>query len=157
MLFFSSCNFCGNFWGSQDLGNNLTLFSRDNVKGHYDIIYCSNYKNGCCSGGPYVIPSEGYQYYMYVEKAKSNDKWIIASTIPIMANIEFAISNKNEDLVKTIPKKKSYWIISKDFDIEKLNCDKVNCDSIIQMNVIGPLDIENFNGKILELKIDLKN
>lgn len=138
ILFFSSCNYCGFFGGAHDLGNKLTLFERDNQEGHNDIIYCSNYKDGCCFGGMYVIPSEGNQYYMYVDKAKSNDNWVIAKSI------------QEKD------KKENYWIISKEFDIENLNCDEVNCDSIIQSHVMGPLEIESFNEKLSELEIDLE-
>lgn len=155
ILLFSACNYCGDFWGAYDLGNKLTLLDGDKTE-HRVIVYCMGKSGGCCTGGMYVIPSVGNQYYMYVDKAKSNDNWVIARTIPIMENIEYAISNKKEAIDKTIPTKESYWIISKDFSIENLNCDEVNCDSIVQSHVIGPLDIERFNGKLSELKIDLE-
>lgn len=150
---FNSCNYCGDFLGAYNLGNKLTLFARDN--GHYDIIYCTGKSGGCCYGGLYVIPSAGNQYYMYVDTAKSNDDWVIVKTTPILENIEYAIVNKKENFAKTIPMRESYWIINKDFVIKELDCNKENCDSIIQSHILGPLDIEDFNKKLLSLKIDI--
>ncbi|HEY6434945.1 MAG TPA: hypothetical protein VIY47_00010, partial [Ignavibacteriaceae bacterium] len=88
-------------------------------------------------GGTFVIPTAASNYDMYIEDAKSNEKWVIAKSIQF------------ED------KQMKYWIINKGFSIEKLNCDEIKCDSIIQAQVQGPFDLNGFNTKKKELSIDL--
>jgi len=133
-IILSSCN-C-DFFGAHDLGNNLTLLEGDKMEDRI-IVYCTAKSGGCCKGGMYIIPSVGNQYHMYVETAKSNEKWVIAKSIQIK------------------DKQQKYWIISKNFSIASLDCDKVKCDSIIKSYVQGPFDIKDFNETILEQKIDL--
>ena len=124
-------------YGNKDLGNKLTLFARDSPEEHYDVVYCAVYDIGGCRSGIYVLPTAENKNSMYVETAKSNEKWIIAKTIKI---------NDNKD----------YWIISKDFSLENVDCNKVSCDSIIQSHVTGALNYQEFTVKTKELGIDLK-
>jgi hypothetical protein len=126
------------FYGNKDLGNKLTLFARDSPEGHYDIVYCSKYDIGGCIAGIYVLPTADDKYYMYVKSAKSNDKWVVAKTI------------------RTADQKENYWIISKDFSLENVDCNSEDCDSIIQSHVTGALDNQEFITKTKELGIDLK-
>ena len=126
------------FYGNKDLGNKLTLFARDSPEGHFDIVYCSKYDMGGCIAGIYVLPTADEKYFMYVEAAKSNDKWIVAKTVDA------------ED------QKENYWIISKAFSLENVDCNNEDCDSIIQTHITGALDYQEFIVKTKELGIDLK-
>jgi hypothetical protein len=127
---------CQGLWGAEDLGNKLTLLEGDKTEDRA-IVYCTGYSGGACTSGMYVIPSVGNQYYMYVETAKSNKYWVIAKTVQIKDKLE------------------SYWIINKGFDIENLDCEKNNCDSILQSHVIGPLNLNEFKASLKSLNINL--
>jgi hypothetical protein len=106
------------------------------------IVYCGDRSLGACISGIAIVPIYSRQfdkkgnYAEYVEFAKSSNKFIIVQTLQIKDN------------------KKNYWIISKDFNIG--NCDEINCDSIIQSHVYGPFEINEFQEKTSELKINLK-
>ena len=140
MVIFSAIS-CRQMWGDNDLGDNFSLLEGDRIEDRI-IVHCSGRSAGACVAGTSIVPiysrhmdSSG-RYAEFVETAKSNDDFIIART--------FHINDK----------KKNYWIISKNFSLD--NCDKVNCDSIIQSNVIGPLDYSQFNTKQIELGINLQ-
>jgi hypothetical protein len=128
-------------WGDNDLGDNFSLLEGDRVEDRV-IVYCSGRSAGACVAGTFIVPiysrhmdSAGH-YAEYVETANADDKFIIAQTLQLK------------------DKRKNYWIISKDFTIE--NCDNTNCDSLIQSHVIGPLDQNDFQKQIAEMKVDLK-
>jgi hypothetical protein len=128
-------------WGDNDLGDNFSLLEGDRIEDRI-IVYCSGRSGGACMAGTYIVPvysrhmdSAGH-YAEYVETAKSNDDFIVAKTL----------------LVKD--KTANYWIINKDFKID--SCEKINCDSLIQTHVVGPLDKDEFQKKISELKLNLK-
>lgn len=132
---------CRQVWGDNDLGNNFSLLEGDRIEDRI-IVYCTGRSARVCRSGTYIVPtysrhldSTGH-YAEYVETAKSNDNFIIARTLQI--------NNK----------KKNYWIINKDFSLE--NCGEMNCDSIIQSNVIGPLDYSQFKTMQIELGVILK-
>jgi hypothetical protein len=132
---------CNEMWGDHPLGNHLSLLEGDKTEDRI-IVYCTNNKGGICYGGNYVVPTYARHYVdnkyaEYVETAISNKKWVIAKTL-----------RKKE-------KKENYWIISKDFDIENLDCGKVNCDSILQSHVAGPLNLIEFENKKKALNIEL--
>ncbi len=133
---------CNEMWGDHSLGNNFNLLEGDRTEDRL-IVYCTGKSAGACKGGIPVIPTyarhydDKGRYAEYVETAKSSGNWILAKSIQI----------KN--------KKENYWIISKNFDIENLNCDKINCDSIIQSHVTGPLSIIDFQKKIKELNMSI--
>ena len=127
--------------GDNDLGDNFSLLEGDRTEDRV-IVYCSGRSAGACMAGTFIVPSysrhmdtEGY-YAEYVENATSNHDFIIAKT------------NKIKD------KRANYWIINKDFKID--NCDNINCDSIIQSHILGPLDQNEFQKKVSDLRIDLK-
>lgn len=128
---------------SKNLGDKLTIFEGDRLEDRV-IVYCTGYSFGSCKAGIYVVPTyekhydEKGNYAEYVETAKSNEKWIIAKTIQINDN------------------KENYWIISKDFSLENVDCNKVSCDSIIQSHVTGALNYQEFTAKTKELGINLK-
>jgi len=134
-LFISSCG----EWSNYSLGNNLSIWEGDK-KEDRAIIYCE----GNCHGGIYVIPTykrhydSSGNYAEYVKEVLSNKGWVIVKTI----------------LLKE--KKENYWIISKDFNIENLDCAKANCDSILQSNVFGPFNYHGFREKNKELRTNLK-
>lgn len=134
LFFVSSCS----EWNNHSLGNNLSLWEGDKQEDRA-IVYCE----GNCNGGIYVIPSYNQHYDSngnyaeYVKEAKFNKEWVIAKS--------FLIKEKREN----------YWIINKDFNIENLDCSKSNCDSILQANVIGPLDYQRFKEKNKSIKTNL--
>ena len=70
------------------------------------IVYCSSRSLSSCYSGIYIVPTYARHYdnkgkfAEYVEFAKSNKNWIIATTV------EIANSNIN------------YWIINKNFSLE---------------------------------------
>ncbi len=142
LIFFISVTVisCKQLWGDYDLGDNFSLLEGDKTEDQI-IVYCSGRSGGACYAGIAIVPVYSRQfdkkgnYAEYVEAAKSNDKFIIAQTLQIK------------------DKKKNYWIISKGFKID--NCDKINCDSIINANVVGPLDSSQFQIKLIELKTEL--
>ncbi|GHT00876.1 hypothetical protein FACS189421_13350 [Bacteroidia bacterium] len=127
--------------GSYDLGNNLYMMEWDG--GGRIIVHCSRKKGKACYGGTYVVPTHKAEYDSLgnwaelVDDAKFDKKWIIVKS-------------------KLIQEKKyCYYIINKDFDIEGLDWEKVNCDSIIQSHIIGPLDSITFSNELEQHKIDL--
>jgi putative component of membrane protein insertase Oxa1/YidC/SpoIIIJ protein YidD len=135
VFFTTSCN----EWYNHPLGNHLSLWEGD-TKEDRTIVYCE----GGCHAGIDVVPtyerrfdSSKQHYAEYVETATSNKKWVLVKTLQIKE------------------KQENYWIISKDFSIENLDCSKSNCDSIIQSHVIGPLNYSNLQKEIRGLKIDL--
>ncbi len=139
-FFINSC-ICELF-GTYDLGNNFALLEGDRKEDKV-IVHCPSLRTGCCTGGAYVIPiykdhMKNGRYNEYIETVNSNNKWIIAKTF------------------QKINKKHRFWILDKDFNINSLNCDETDCDSIIQSHVTGPLNFKSFNMKIQELNIDLK-
>lgn len=121
-------------WGKYSLGNHLSLWDNDK-KEESIIVYCE----GDCHGGIYVIPT--YERHAtngeYVEEATSDKKWVIAKTFEKKDN------------------KENYYIISKDFNIDNMDCSKVNCDSILQSHVTGPLNLTKFKNKMQALHIEL--
>ncbi len=147
-LLFVSCN-C-DFYGSHDLGNNFMIFEGDKLEDRV-IIFCPPKKEEkCCTGGFYVIPTyenhyndEG-SYAEYIDKAESNEHWIIAKSI----------LKKN--------KTAQFWIINKDFDINDkymdtpLSKDKgEDFMEFINSQITGPLDSLSFKKKVKELKVNL--
>ncbi len=128
----ASCN----EWYNHPLGNHLSLWDGDGDKDRI-IVYCE----GNCHGGIRVLPTyeRSTNNGEYVESATSNKKWVIAKTLQVKDN------------------KENYYIIniSKDFDIENVDCAKVNCDSILQSHVTGPLSLPEFKNKVQALNIDL--
>lgn len=127
-------------WGDHDLGDNFSLLEGDRYEDRV-IVYCSGRSFDVCTGGTFIVPvysrhmDKNGRYAEYVENAKSDDKFIIARTIEVTNN------------------KSNYWIISKELRIE--DCDNVDCDSVIQSNVIGPLDNLQFKTKLSDLNITL--
>jgi hypothetical protein len=131
----SNCS-CGALWGAYDLGNRLTLFEGNNSESR-QIIYCTGYSGGACISGIPVIPSRQDTVTSYIVAAKSNTDWVIAKSKQVRGQ---------EDM---------YWIISKKFSIEGLNCDNGICDSILQSKVSGPFELTQFKDRLSELKINL--
>jgi hypothetical protein len=132
---------CGEITGSNWLGENLLLWEGDKKEDRV-IVYCNVKTFGRCDGGIFVIPT--YERHMvngvyneYVIGARSNAKWIIATSLLI----------KNHQL--------NYWIINKDFNINKVDCIRINCDSVIQSHIKGPLTRNDFDALRKDLKIDL--
>ena len=145
-VLFRSCDNVCDFEGAHELGNNLILFEGDRLEDRI-IIRCVGRDeiSGCCRGGVQVIPSyeEHYRegkYNEYIEAAKSNDQWIVAKSIRL--------------LDKERPEQ--YWIISKEFNLEGVDCSKVSCDSIIQLSIVGPLGHEEFLEQKKRLNVNLK-
>ncbi len=135
LIFFTvSCNWIS---GEYPLGNHLSLWDNDKEKTAI-IVYCE----GDCHGGIQVLPIRERQTDSgeYVEEATSNKEWAIAKTLQIKDN------------------KENYYIISKDFNIENVDCSKVNCDSILQSHVTGPLSLTEFENKkkVLNIELDFK-
>ena len=124
---------CREIFSNHSLGSNFSLMEGDKKEDRI-IVYCAGKEENECNGGTFVIPRYkdhmiNGKYAEYVETAKSNNNWIIAKTFQMHAKLE------------------KYWIINKNFTIANLNCDKINCDSIIQSQVIGPLNIDEFQEK----------
>jgi len=133
VIFFS----CNRLWGDHPLGNNFSLLKGD-CKEDMVIVFCSKGR-GICQGGIFVVPT--YERHMlngnyaeYVEDAEANKRWIVAKTFQI------------------IERKQYYWIIDKD----NIDCEKNYCDSIIQSHVTGPLNLNDFKGKVRALNIDIE-
>ncbi len=128
-----SCDSWNRMWGDHSLGNNLSLLEGDKKEDRV-IVYCSGKSAGACIGGIYVVPTyerhyEGRSYAEYVQATRSNKKWVIAKT--------FRIKESREN----------YWIINKEFNIQDVDCGKINCDSILQSYVQGPFDKNTFTEK----------
>lgn len=137
----TSCNWWKEAWGDHSLGNNLSLLEGDKEEDRI-IVFCSGESAGACQGGISVVPTyskhmDRGKYAEYVETAKANEKWVIVKT------------HRIEE------KKDNYWLINKNFNIENIDCDKVDCDSLLQTYVTGPLDYSRFIEKKDSLKIDL--
>ena len=134
VLLMSSCKEDYN----HSLGNNLSLWEGDKKEDRI-IVYCE----GSCHGGIYVIPSyknhydSTGHYAEYVKETTSDKKWVIAKTFQIKEN------------------KENYYIISKEFNIENLDCAKANCDSILQSHVTGPMTLTEFENKKKSMNIAL--
>lgn len=133
---------CNAIWGDHSLGNNLSLLEGDKTQDRV-IVYCTGRSWGTCFTGIAVIPVYNRQYdnnghyAEYVKTAKSNRKWVIVKTYQMREQ------------------KENYWIIGKDFNIENVDCSKVNCDSILQSHVTGPLSLDDFNNEKKSLNINL--
>ncbi|HRN49565.1 MAG TPA: hypothetical protein PLS00_16645 [Niabella sp.] len=125
---------CGAVTGEYPLGNHLVLWDNDK-EGTAIIIYCDE----PCHGGIQVLPTRERQWHSgeYVESAKSNSKWVIVKTY------------------QKIAKQENYWIISKDFNLENVDCSQVNCDSILQSHVKGPMTQTGFRDTVHLLNIGL--
>jgi hypothetical protein len=124
-----------------DLGNNLVLLEGDRKEDRV-IVYCTNNKDKCCSGGLPIIPKVNSQFDRganaeYVEFANSNLNWVIVKSIALNGEITH------------------YWIIDKGFNIANVLCDSVNCDSILHSYVIGPLTKIAFEDTLKQKNIDL--
>ena len=97
--------------GSYDLGNNIYMMEWDG--GGRIIVYGTNISGNTCYGGGYLIPTYENQYDStgryaeYVVDAKSDDNWVI---------VRSANWNVNE---------RKYYIISKNFDPDTINKDKI--------------------------------
>lgn len=123
---------------SPSLGNNFFIFRGDNI---YDRIIVYNDDVGifdCCNSGMSIIPNqaqydENGNYAEYVEKAKSNSKWIIVRTYRIRE------------------KKFNYWIIDKRF-----NSRDIISYRLVMSYVSGPVDSNSFDKLLLERQIKLK-
>jgi len=113
--------------GDVVLGNGYYLFENGPFT---SIVYDSSpkYQN---KGLP-VIPFE-------VVKQEANSNYIFAITL-----------NDNNTV-------KSYWIIDKNIKIDLDDCsDQKSCDSLLQLNVSGPMDSINFYNTIAKKNITLK-
>lgn len=132
-LIFLLLSLLGSCVQSHDLGDGLSLMEGDKTEDRV-IVYCTGKSGGECFIGIPVIPSRRDSTSRYVEKAVSNQKWMLASTV-----------NRN--------KSKSYWIVSKGFKVDIDNCETINCDSVIQAHVIGPLNIVAFKSQLKKLNI----
>lgn len=132
-LFFSSEWLFPEWNGSYDLGNNLYVM--DWEKGTKIIVHCSNKRGKTCYGGSPVIP-HNYPREAYVKSAKANDKWIIVKAI------------------KTENNSTCYYLVDKSFDIEGLDWQKNNCDSIIQSHIKEYFDLKIFYEDLKNKKID---
>jgi len=130
----SSCNYCKLF-GDNKLGDNFSLLEGDKTEDNI-IVYCIGNKNGCCVGGIPVIPSEEDSLTKYVLAAKSNNLWIIVKTM----------SKNNSE---------KFWIINKNFSKKFEYDDGGKFYSLIQSNVLGPMNLSKFELKIDSLKINL--
>ena len=134
-LFFSSEWLFPEWNGSYYLGNNLYMMDWEG--GNKIIVHCSNKSGRTCYGGSPVIPHNNPRE-VYVKTAKANEKWIIVRAITV----------DNNQLC--------YYLIDKSFKIDGLDWDIVNCDSIIQTQITGPLDLQEFENKTSKLGIDIK-
>jgi hypothetical protein len=111
IVFFYWCD----LWGAHNLGHKFVLLEGDK-KEDMTIVY-NTVKWSCCYTGISVIPpSVNDDYTSYVDRAKSNCKWIIVRSVNHDANF-------------------SYWIINKRFNLDLEKWQDINCDSIIQENV----------------------
>ena len=143
-LLIASCNFWSDIWGNHKLGNHLSLWEGDRNEDRV-VAYCTSQSAGACVSGIYVVPSAARnmingKYAEYVKEAKSNKNWVIVKTLQIKENRE------------------KFYIISKVFNIENVDCTKVNCDSILQRYVIGPLNLTEFENikKSMSIPLDFK-
>lgn len=122
--------------GSHSLGNNLYMMDWDG--GGEIIVYGTNIRGNTCYGGIYVVPSVEHNNKVKVTTAKSNDKWIIVKATQLSDN--------------TI----KYYLISKNFNPDNLDCKKQNCDSLLQSYISGPLDSVSFINKLTHEGINLR-
>lgn len=139
VFLFSSCDLC-DIMGAYELGNNLVLLEGDKLEDRI-IVRCTGRSQGCCRGGSFVIPtSYEDKYNHYVESVESNEQWVIAKSIRLMDEKQL----------------QQYWIINKDFDLSGFDCSTFNCDSVVQLQVIGPLEHESFLEKVEQLRVNLE-
>lgn len=138
LLFFTSEWLFPSWWGSHSLGHNLYMLDWDGDGGNKIIVYCSNLRGRTCYSGLSVIPSNSNSGQLWVITAKSNERWVIVKAKQTQDN------------------KNCYYLISKDFDIDNLNCQKVNCDSMIQSHIVGPLDSIAFMRELSLKNVSLK-
>jgi hypothetical protein len=137
LLFFTSEWWCPSMWGSHSLGNNLYAMDWD---GNTQIVVYrdkENLKGRTCYNGSNVIPSSDSTYQVRVEDIEFNKEWVIVKA----------------EQVKD--KKECYFVIHKKFNIEGLDWQKNNCDSILQSHITGPLSLIEFKSKINKLNIEL--
>ena len=136
LLFFTSEWLFPSWWGSHSLGHNLYMLDWDG--GNKIIVYCSNPRGRTCYGGLSVIPSNSNSSQLCVITAKSNERWVIVRAKQTQDN------------------KNCYYLINKDFNIDNLNCQNVNCDSMLQSYVVGPLDSIAFIKELMLKNVSLK-
>ena len=124
---FFSCNLIEKSSHQKDLGNNFRFIEEDMYRSV--IVHC-NPKNNCRTSFP-VIPSK-------VEKFKFDEDQIISNSVQHFENTS------------------SYWVINKNFNMDKSNCDNVSCDSILRAHTFGPFDQAEFSEFLAKNSIDLK-
>ena len=134
-LFLSSEWLFPSFWGSYSLGNGLYMIEW--VNNSRLIVYCSNPKGNTCYGGIPVIPNS-LSDEIRVTNAKSNKDWIIVEA-----------SHNNDTLDK------QYYLIDNTYDINGLDWEKDNCDSIIRSHITCFENKESFENKLYEYGIKL--
>lgn len=132
---------CGSIWGENSLGNKLFLLEGDRKEDRV-IVYCSGKGEEGCKAAIYMVPTYerhyiNGKYAEYVELVKANKYWVIAKSVQLL------------------DKEENYWIISKKFDSEGLNCEESSCEKKLQSYVIGPLDLAKFKNKKKELNITI--
>ena len=120
LIFVFSGTACRQFFGDTSLGHNFHLLGGDRKEDRI-IVYSTN-KDYITYSGINVVPYSERQfdngaYYEYVEYASSNAKWIIARTYVTRDHNSY------------------YYIINKDLNLDNLDCNNVNCDSIIKAHV----------------------
>jgi len=143
LLFFSLLTgvFCLSEWifpqwnGSSELGNNLYLL--DWEKNGKIIVYCGSKKGNTCYGGVPVIPHNSPSE-VWVKNAISNKKWVIVKA------------------VQTQSKKELFYLINNGFNVEGLDWEQVNCDSIIQSFIFQFQNINDLTKELEQRKIDLR-
>lgn len=121
--------------GSSELGNNLYLI--DWEKNGKIIVFCSSKRGNTCYGGVPVIPHNNPREVL-VKSAISNKKWVIVKA------------------VHTQSKKELFYIINNGFNIDGLDWEQVNCDSIIQSFIFQFQNINDFNQELEKRKIELR-
>ena len=136
LLFFSSEWLFPNWWGSYSLGNNLYIMDWDG--GEKIIVYSTNIRGRTCYSGSNVLPANNNIGRLHVKKAISNENWVI---------VKAELTDTNKDC---------FYIISKDFKIDKLTYKNINNDSIIQSHIFGPFDYISFLSELKLRKINLK-
>lgn len=116
---------CCSFEKEENLGNNFYLSEYDNVDRR--ILYSDKQ---CSVSGVEIVPMTVIEY-------ASNDKWIIAKTIPPRQN--------NQGL---------YWIVEKDSETNT-NRNNDNTFNTVKPHVFGPLDSLRFAQALSEKGIEL--
>ena len=115
---YSSCS-------SNNLGDNIYLLDGDRKEDRI-IVNCTGKSFGDCITGTYLIPRKYEEHFIngryseYVDNAKANDDYVIASTVCLGSN------------------GKPYWIIDK--KMKRLN----NGESNDSLFVLGPFALKSF-------------